>query len=49
MSAPHNIDQIVQSDKQAEGITSKNREFPLQKKYLNFPVKNGAKKVAILV
>ncbi|MHC4750080.1 MAG: glycoside hydrolase family 32 protein [Planctomycetota bacterium] len=39
-----NIDHIVQSDQQAEVITSKSREFPLQKKYLNFPVKNGAKK-----
>ena len=39
-----NIDHIIQSDKKPEVITDKRREFSLQKKYLNFPVKNGDKK-----
>jgi len=39
-----NVDHIIQSNKKAEVITEKTREFLLQKKYLNFPVKNGAKK-----
>jgi len=39
-----NVDQIVQSNMKVEVITDKTREFLLNKKYLNFPVKNGAKK-----
>ena len=39
-----NIDNIIQSDKKAEIVAEKTRAFVLQKKYLNFPVKNGAKK-----
>lgn len=34
----------VQSNKKIEVITDKTREFLLDKKYLNFPVKNGVKK-----
>lgn len=32
------------ASREVQGITGKTREFLLQKKYLNFPVKNGAKK-----
>jgi len=39
-----NVDHIIQSDSKVEKITDKIREFLLQKKYLNFPIKNGAKK-----
>jgi len=39
-----NVDHIIQSNKKVEVLTDKTREFLLQKKYLNFPVKNGAKK-----
>ena len=39
-----NVDHIIQSDSKVETITDKTREILLQKKYLNFPVKNGAKK-----
>ena len=39
-----NVDHIVQSNNKVEVITEKTREFLLNKKYLNFPVKNGAKK-----
>jgi fructan beta-fructosidase len=39
-----NVDHIVQSNKKVDVITDKTREFLLNKKYLNFPVKNGAKK-----
>ena len=39
-----NVDHIVQSNKKIEIIKDKTREFLLKKKYLNFPVKNGAKK-----
>jgi len=39
-----NVDHIIQSDRKVEVLTDKTREFLLQKKYLNFPVKNGAKK-----
>lgn len=39
-----NVDHIVQSNKKIEIIKDKTREFLLNKKYLNFPVKNDAKK-----
>jgi fructan beta-fructosidase len=39
-----NIDHIIQSDKKPAVIGEKSRQFVLRKKYLNFPVKNGAKK-----
>jgi fructan beta-fructosidase len=39
-----NVDNIIQSNKKVEVLTDKTREFVLEKKYLNFPVKNGAKK-----
>ena len=39
-----NIDHIIQSNSKVEVLTDKTREFLLQKKYLNFPVKNGANK-----
>jgi len=39
-----NVDHIIQSNSKVEVLTDKSREFLLQKKYLNFPVKNGAKK-----
>ena len=39
-----NVDHIIQSNSKVEVLTDKTREFKLQKKYLNFPVKNGAKK-----
>ena len=39
-----NVDHIVQSNKKVEVVTEKTREFLLSKKYLNFPVKNKAKK-----
>ena len=39
-----NIDQIMQSNKKVPVIGEKARQFVLQRKYLNFPVKNGAKK-----
>jgi len=39
-----NIDHIIQSDKKIEVIIDKTREFLLGKKYLNFPIKNGAQK-----
>jgi len=39
-----NVDHIIQSNRKVEVLTDKTREFLLQKKYLNFPVKNGAKK-----
>lgn len=39
-----NIDQIVQSSKKREIVLNKERQFELNQKYLNFPVKNGAAK-----
>ena len=39
-----NVDQIAQSNSKVEVIADKTRQLVLQKKYLNFPVKNGAKK-----
>jgi len=39
-----NVDHIIQSNSKVEVLTDKTREFLLQKKYLNLPVKNGAKK-----
>ena len=39
-----NVDHIIQSNNKVEVITDKVRELLLRKKYLNFPVKNGAKK-----
>ncbi|MHC4699955.1 MAG: DUF4980 domain-containing protein, partial [Planctomycetota bacterium] len=39
-----NVDQITQSNNKVEVIEDKTRQFVLQKKYLNFPVKNGARK-----
>lgn len=39
-----NVDHITQSNKKRQAITDKTREFVLKKKYLNFPVKNGARK-----
>jgi fructan beta-fructosidase len=39
-----NIDHITQSDKKPAVIGQKSRQFVLEKKYLNLPVKNGAKK-----
>ncbi len=42
-----NVDHIIQSNSKAKVLTDKTREFLLQKKYLNFPVKNGAKKRVI--
>jgi len=39
-----NVDHIIQSNSKVEVLTDKTREFLLQKKYLNFPVKNGARK-----
>jgi fructan beta-fructosidase len=39
-----NVDQIVQSDKQAQSaVSDRSREILLDKKYLLFPVNNGAK------
>ncbi len=39
-----NVDQIVQSDKQARSaVSERSREIVLDKKYLLFPVNNGAK------
>ena len=42
-----NVDHIIQSNSKVEVLTDKTREFLLRKKYLNFPVKNGAKKRVI--
>ena len=42
-----NVDHIIQSNRKVEVLTDKTREFLLQKKYLNFPVKNGEKKRVI--
>ena len=39
-----NVDHIIQSNNKVEVITEKVCELLLRKKYLNFPVKNGAKK-----
>jgi len=39
-----NVDHIVQSDTKKEVEINKTRGFLLKKKYLNFPVKNGAPK-----
>jgi len=39
-----NVDHITQSNKKVEVLADKTRQFVLRKKYLNFPVKNGAKK-----
>ncbi|UCG56752.1 MAG: glycoside hydrolase family 32 protein [Phycisphaerales bacterium] len=39
-----NIDHVYQSNKKAAVVAGKTRSFRLKKKYLNFPVKNGAKK-----
>jgi len=39
-----NVDQIYQSNRKHEVITGTSREFLLQNKYLNFPVKNDARK-----
>jgi len=39
-----NIDNIIQSDKKPPVIAEKTRQLVLKNKYLNFPVKNGAKK-----
>ena len=39
-----NVDHIIQSNSKVEVPTEKTRDFLLRKKYLNFPVKTGAKK-----
>lgn len=39
-----NIDHIYQSNKRAAVLSDKTRDFHVKKRYLNFPVKNGAKK-----
>jgi sucrose-6-phosphate hydrolase SacC (GH32 family) len=40
-----NVDQIVQTDrKPAALLTNAKREFKIEKRYLNFPIKNGAPK-----
>lgn len=39
-----NIDQIIQSDIRRQAITDFEKVFSFNKKYLNFPVKNGAAK-----
>ena len=40
-----NIDQIVQTDRKPAGvITNAKREFNIEKRYLNIPIKNGAPK-----
>ena len=41
------IDHIIQSDKQHQTVFDKERVFELHRKYLNFPVKNGAAKRVI--
>ena len=47
-----NVDHIVQTDrKPAAVLTNAKREFPIEKRYLNLPIKNGAPKrvVTLLV
>jgi sucrose-6-phosphate hydrolase SacC (GH32 family) len=47
-----NVDHIVQTDKKPPGLlTNAEREFKVEKKYLNLPIKNGARKrvVTLLV